>query len=400
MKRLIKGLWITALLFSHVSGRSAEPDFIVNESLIGYWKFDAVENSRTKDEATGRMDFIEGNYKLVEGIKGKALKCDGFTTTIIRDAEEVPEISGAFSIEAWIAPQAYPWNWCAIVNQEFEHQRGFFFGIDAEGRIGFHAAVARQWRECISDVKVPFMKWSYVVATFDPESGISLFINGEKAGSLQVSGDLLNDFEKELQIARNHRLTIPASLNRGGFSRVPASYSFDGLIDELKIHPLVLTPDVIRNSFMQQTPLKEPDLKWRRLPSINTDHSDFGAYYTKLKYDEDWDALWKDDRYPDIVVTFPGEDYSMVFWKGTNYNLNLVTENGQWTGDQSVETFGRMGCMEHMSDKQNRYSHVRIIENHSARVVIHWRYALSPTGATGWMSIITSTLTALPSGIS
>jgi hypothetical protein len=67
----------------------------------------------------------------------------------------------------------------------------------------------------------------------------------------------------------------------------------------------------------------------------------------------------------------------MVFWKGTNYNLNLVTENGKWIGDQSVETFGEMGCMEHMSDKQNRYSHVRIIENNKARVVVHWRYALS-----------------------
>ncbi|MCK4751007.1 MAG: LamG domain-containing protein, partial [Bacteroidales bacterium] len=389
---LIKGSWIIALLCSHVSVRSVTTDFTVNNSieednishsqtqrknLIGYWKFDAVEDNRTKDEATGMMDFVEGNYKLVEGVKGKALKCDGFTTTIIRDVEEMPEISGAFSIEAWIAPQAYPWNWCAIVNQEYEHQRGFFFGIDAEGRIGFHAAVARQWRECISDIKIPFMEWSHVVATFDPELGISLFINGENAGFLEVSGDLLNDFEKDLQIARNHRLTIPASLNRGGFSRVPASYSFDGLIDELKIYPEVLSPDEIRNTFIQHTPVNEPDLKWRRLPAINTNNSDFGAYYTRLEYDEDWDALWKDDRYPDIVVTFPGEDYSMVFWKGTNYNLNLVTENGKWIGDQSVETFGRMGCMEHMSDKQNRYSHVRIIENHSARVVVHWRYALT-----------------------
>lgn len=27
--------------------------------------------------------------------------------------------------------------------------------------------------------------------------------------------------------------------------------------------------------------------------------------------------------------------------------------------------------------KQNRYSHVRLIENHEARVVVHWRYALT-----------------------
>lgn len=56
--------------------------------------------------------------------------------------------------------------------------------------------------------------------------------------------------------------------------------------------------------------------------------------------------------------------------------MNLVTENGKRIGNQSAETFADMGCMEHMSDKQDRYSHVRIIENHAARVVIHWRYAL------------------------
>ncbi len=130
-------------------------------------------------------------------------------------------------------------------------------------------------------------------------------------------------------------------------------------------------------TYNELKPDNEPKLIWRKLPAINTNKNEFGAFYTKLKYDEDWDVLWRDDQYPDIVVTFPNEDYSMVFWKGTNYNMNLVTENGKWVADQSAETFGELGCMEHMSDKQNRYSHIRLIENSSARVVVHWRYALT-----------------------
>jgi hypothetical protein len=35
----------------------------------------------------------------------------------------------------------------------------------------------------------------------------------------------------------------------------------------------------------------------------------------------------------------------------------------------------QFGCAEHIADKQNRHSHVRILENTEARVVIHWRYA-------------------------
>ncbi len=203
--------------------------------LIVQWNFDEVENNRTPEEVTGFSDIIKGNYKLVEGIKGKALKCDGFSTRISRDGYEAPCISGPFTIEAWVAPQAYPWNWCAIYNQEYHHQRGIFFGIDGEGRIGLHAAIARQWRECVSEKKIPFMEWSYIAATYDPDKGMAVFVNGEQVGELNVVGDLLNDRYFELQIARNHELTPPSSLNRAGFVREPASYSFDGIIDELII---------------------------------------------------------------------------------------------------------------------------------------------------------------------
>ncbi|MHC4281277.1 MAG: hypothetical protein ACYSUJ_14165, partial [Planctomycetota bacterium] len=44
--------------------------------------------------------------------------------------------------------------------------------------------------------------------------------------------------------------------------------------------------------------------------------------------------------------------------------------------DQSVEINGINGWYEVMMDKQNRYSHVRVLENNDARVVLHWRYAL------------------------
>jgi hypothetical protein len=45
--------------------------------------------------------------------------------------------------------------------------------------------------------------------------------------------------------------------------------------------------------------------------------------------------------------------------------------------DQSVESGNAVSYGEHMSDKQGRYAHVRLIENSDARVVIHWRYSAS-----------------------
>jgi hypothetical protein len=98
----------------------------------------------------------------------------------------------------------------------------------------------------------------------------------------------------------------------------------------------------------------------------------------------------------------------MVFWRGTNYNMNLVTENGKWVGDQSAEEGGggTIGCCEHMSDKQCRYAYVRIIENHDARVVVHWRYALTDVTykiarenkTTGWGAWADEYYTIYPDG--
>jgi hypothetical protein len=74
------------------------------------------------------------------------------------------------------------------------------------------------------------------------------------------------------------------------------------------------------------------------------------------------------------VVKFESNPGSVVYWRGTNFAANWVTDNNRWMADQSSEIFTRHGCSEHMADKQTRHSYARIIENNEARVVIHWRY--------------------------
>ena len=365
------------IIFSLISLIISQSSY--SQKLTCCWSFDSIQKGLVTDEASNVIDTIKGNFELVDGVKGKGLKCDGFTTRIIGQADKAPVISGAFSVEAWVAPQAYPWNWCAIVGQQYDQQRGFYFGIDAEGRIGLDAAVNRVWRECTSNEKIPFMKWSYIAATFDPQNGITLYIDGKKSGYLGVKGYLLNDIKMDLEIARNRHKTVPALLNRAGRVRIPASYSYDGIIDELKIFSVALSPGEILSHYKKFQNHGKPELIWRKLPQISGSNHGFGAFYTNLKYDPDWDRLWKVDKYSDVVVTFDSVKYWMAFWRGTNYNMNMVTPDAKWIADQSAEGGGpeTQGCAEHMSDKYDRYSHVRIIENNKARVVIHWRYALT-----------------------
>ena len=131
-----------------------------------------------------------------------------------------------------------------------------------------------------------------------------------------------------------------------------------------------------------------------RLPLGPEGPGKFGAYYTKLEYYPEWDQHWLVGSHPDIVVRFDDGGHRFVLWRGTNYIPHWVTNNSIWFTNSFVETWKRgvAGSFEPMSDKQNRYSHVRIIENHDARVVVHWRYALndvdyriaSPNPETDW----------------
>jgi hypothetical protein len=84
-------------------------------------------------------------------------------------------------------------------------------------------------------------------------------------------------------------------------------------------------------------------------------------------------------QYADVVVRFDTSGCRLVFWRGTSYVPCWVTENGIWYNNEFCETIDSVanGACEPISDKQCRYSHVRILESHDARVVVHWRYALT-----------------------
>lgn len=117
-----------------------------------------------------------------------------------------------------------------------------------------------------------------------------------------------------------------------------------------------------------------------KLPSGPSGPGRFGAYYTKLKYSPQWDKPWRVGGHADVVVRFEDGGHKFVFWRGTSYIPCWVTDTGVWYTNEFVERRGHHspnteGCVEPMSDKQCRFSHVRIIESSDARVVVHWRYA-------------------------
>jgi len=205
---------------------------------------------------------------------------------------------------------------------------------------------------------------------------LTVYINGKEAGSTPAEGKVKFATEIDLLVGRNHK---KRQIAQPVESVVPSSYSFDGYIDEVKIHDRALELSDIARAYEATNPAGSTGMKFRKLPTKPAGPAPFGAYYTNLKFCETWDAIRREGPHPDVVVLFDDKPWRFVFWRGSGFVSFWVTENDIWYTNEFNETWPPVDeptVYEPMSDKQARFSHVRIIENNDARVVIHWRYAL------------------------
>jgi hypothetical protein len=322
-------------------------------------------------------DSIFGNTVYTEGVAGKALVFDGYTSQINHKTNHQNLLKQNFTISAWVAPQEYSWNLSAIVNQQIDLSTGFFFGINHVGKLVGSLSVGTEWKTCISTDSLPLLLWSHVAMIFDVENGISLYINNKKVGETKFTGVPVFAVDVDIVLGKTQTKLTPAFTERNTSKAINSWMLFDGLMDEVQIYDKALTANDIAKLYDSFKVAVIQPLQYRRMPSGTNEDRPFGAYYTNLKFSPGWDNLWRGSDLPDIVVRFTNSPVKLVFWRGTGYIPAMVTENGIWMTDQSVENFGTGECYEAMGDKQCRYSHVRIIENTQARVVVHWRYALA-----------------------
>lgn len=372
-----------------------------------YWSFDSIEQGKTKEGVTGKLSVVNGNYRQLSGVKGKALVSDGYTTCLLHPGEDVPELKSDFTISAWIALGAYPWNWAPIVapentvslNSNLDHycwpddikpvsrREGFYFGVSPEGYLGLMVGTRQmfdtytRWVACRSESRLPLRKWIQVVGVFKKQVGVELYLDGRKVAEKRGLYSFSQAKEEPLHIGMNREKREPA-YPVGPQSTLACWYSFDGLMDEIKIFDEALSLEEIAGFYSLEFPKSEPELPLRVMPSGPEGSGKFGAYYTTLNYYPEWDRLWPVARDSDVVVQFENTPVRVVFWRGTRYSPVWVMDKMHWMADQSIENGNALdGCLEHMLDAKCEFSHVRIIENTEARVVVHWRY--SPVASNG-----------------
>lgn len=102
VKKLIsfKYVVVVAMLFSPAVMAS-------DDTVVAWWSFDEGEKDTVRDRVRQIEDVLEGSYKYTSGAIGTALKLDGYTTCIIRKAEDAPKLGDEFG-DLPVRPIAVP----------------------------------------------------------------------------------------------------------------------------------------------------------------------------------------------------------------------------------------------------------------------------------------------------
>ena len=228
------------LLAGFAAGQASGP--------VARWNFDQSNGAKTKDSISGAEDNVIGYYAYAPGVSGNALRFDGYTTSVARDAKLVPAMGDAISVTAWVAPNTYPWNWVPVVDYQDEQQGGYFFGIDAEGHVGMSVEAGDRWHTVTSQATIPLKRWAFIAGTYDPSHGLSIYIDGQQVGHLDASGRLKAPTHAlDLLIGRIRDPVLPYCYIH---PKVTTWYSFDGLLDEVSIYNRPVSSDEIHNEGM------------------------------------------------------------------------------------------------------------------------------------------------------
>lgn len=352
------------------------------QTAKAHWDFNNLSNGKSVELISETADTLEGNYREAAGVMGNGIRLDGFTSCLKTQGINRLIKGDEITIESWVALGNYPWNWCPVISTVSKENQGYRLLVGPMGQASLEVAIGEQWVSCSSaNESLPLRTWMHIVGVYKANESLQLYLNGELAGTTEINGSIRFP-NNGYQIGFITEAAKPSDIHRT-WGTIEQFFGLDGILDEIKVYDTALSASQVTAKFTAIQP-GVPDIAPRKLPTIENHPGRFGAYYTKLKYYPGWDDLWPVDQDPDIVVTFKESPIKLVFWRGIRYGASWVSENENWMSDQSVEAWGtgdndNEGCYEHMQDRHCRYSHVRIIENTEARVVVHWRYA--PTSA-------------------
>lgn len=370
--------------------------------------FNENKGRQTKDEVASKKYTINGKSTMwFTGVSGSSLGFDGYKSDVTVPKENVKKIKNSFTISSWVSLSAYPFGTAQLAGQVSPNGakayapdpmsyasgvyrfiggkpfldpitvdgKGYAIAVDSLGRANLMANIENQWIVIKSPKNIPLHSWNHISGSYDADRGVmSLYLNGKLVASKNMKGNLIQDTDVDFVIGKNKS---PIWMDSGSEVTYEAFerniFGIEGLIDEVNLYNRPLSSIEVKKLF-KAGDKNATVLSKRELP--NPKQSGFKLEHNTLKYHKLWDNLFADSGYEDVAITFDNLPTKLIFWRGMSYGPAWVMENNTWHHDQSFEFGDDHGLVEHMGDKEARYTHIRVIEDTPARKVVHWRYAV------------------------
>ena len=377
-----------------------EKDRGVYGNPIAWWNFESGKTEQVTENITGRIAPIAGHSSLVKGVIGNGMQFSEFQNYIYYSANDAPLVNPEeFSVEAWIAPRSSPWYKIPIAMQKDENS-GYYFGLDGDNKLFLNVFVDRNWQHCETEppypgltledgmerymihkdprISIPMLQWTHVAGTFSSREGIKLYVNGQLKAKMKTRGEMKPAREAGFYMGMETEENFPAHTERPQSGTDKCLFSFDGLMDEIKIYNTALSESEVSVAYQFHQPAFKKAIGWRQAPRGPDEARPFGAYQTTLKFnDQNYDRNWRPGEQADVLVYFDEYDYKIVWWHGVAYYPIYYSGNGIGLTHEVCETRTQYGCAEALMDKACRYAYVQVLENTDARVVVKYRSAAS-----------------------
>lgn len=254
------------------------------------------------EDNTNLQNYGVRPIEYVTGVKGNAIRTDGYSTYAIAtaDVSRIDPSQCAFSL--WCAPQTYPMMnaneaetipsyACIVGNIDDVQKTGFAFELSSQGNYRFRC-YANGWETvCQANDKMPLAKWSHLTAVRQGRN-IILYNNAQEVGRCNIAFNIN---------VGNQQFYIGKSREEKKVWGVFHINTFNGLIDDFEVTNSVPASSQLLGSN------QEPNL---HIPASRFEHSILRPVFHGMP-----EANWTNETHG---LTWYHNKYHIFFQKNAN----------------------------------------------------------------------------------
>jgi PKD repeat protein len=218
--------------------------------LLGFWNFNQNTGETLVADVSGNnlRGFVQTNdVEFVSGLEGNALQLDGADDSVKVEDSGLDIAESDFSLTAWIKTKKA--NSVLVAKDSYTEDKGWAIGVK-NGKLTYSILGVQ---EIESSAVVADNKWHNIAIIRDGDK-YKFYVDGT-LGSEVTSNIVASDENYDLRIGYRNRFHTEKSEFVGGKFVREVDGAFAGLIEDLKIYDLIITPEEVSALFEERKEL-------------------------------------------------------------------------------------------------------------------------------------------------